>query len=72
MVAAIDESIQREDARAQQAGGMGLPAGRALLVVAPWQSDLKKVTLRLFWQPEGGAGQVFERSIYVHRAAAGP
>ena len=44
----------------------GLPGARAKLVIAPWQPGLKKATLRIFWQPEGGAEQAFERSFFVH------
>jgi ubiquinol-cytochrome c reductase cytochrome b subunit len=47
----------------------GLPGARAKLVIAPWQPGLKKVTLRIFWQPESGTEQVFERSFFVHEAA---
>lgn len=68
----IETSIQRENASALQSGGEGLPGGRAMLLITSWQPDLKKVTLRLLWQPDGGAEQVMERSIFLHRAAVGP
>lgn len=71
LMAMIETSIQRENARAVQSGGEGLSEGRAMLLITSWQPDLKKVTLRLLWQSASGAEQVMERSIYLHRAAVG-
>lgn len=69
VLAAIEANIQREDGRARQAGAEGLPNGRAMLLITPWQPDLKKVTLRVLWQAADGAEQVFERSVFLQRDA---
>lgn len=46
----------------------GLSGAHAKLVITLWQPDLKKVTLRIFWQPEGETEQAFERSFFIHAA----
>lgn len=46
----------------------GLPDARGLLIVEDWQTNLKKITLRITWTPvkAGDAGS-FEQVVYLHR-----
>lgn len=43
-----------------------LPNGNGVMVIEPWQDDLKKVTLRITWD---GMPQAFEESTYIHADA---
>ena len=67
-MAAVDTSIRNENERALQVGEARLADDRALLVITPWQIDLKKVTLWLFWQDVDGAEKTRSQSIFVHKA----
>ncbi len=62
--------IVEEDAKAYEKGlPEGLPNGYGKLIIEEWQPELKKVTMRVFWQPEGSDEQTFERAFYIHEAA---
>ena len=67
VMAQVTELIVREHAQATAAGGQGLPNGYAKLAIEQWQPGIRKVTVRLFWQPEGGDWQVQERSVFVNQ-----
>lgn len=64
----ISQQMAVEDARARRAGGAGMPDGWAKLVITEWQPGLKKVALRLFWLAPEGTEQVFERTVFIHKA----
>ena len=59
------------DLAARLASQPALPGGRAKVVISQPQPGLKKVALRLLWQPEGEAEQVYERTAFVAEAADG-
>jgi quinol-cytochrome oxidoreductase complex cytochrome b subunit len=41
-----------------------------ILIVEDWQTDLKKVTLRVVWTNADGSPYEFSQSVYLHRASA--
>lgn len=43
-----------------------LPAGGSVLIIEDWQTDLKKVTMRVIWQ-EDGSENTYDNTIYRHR-----
>ena len=45
----------------------GLPNGSGKMIIENWQESLKKITMRVFWTPEGNSEQTFEKTFYVHR-----
>ncbi len=61
--------IHEEDARAREKGLEGLPNGYGKMIIEDWQPGLKKITMRVFWTPEGSEEQTFEKSFYVHENA---
>jgi hypothetical protein len=67
VMAQVTELIVQEHAQATAAGGQGLPNSYAKLAIEEWQPGIRKVTVRLFWQPEGGDWQVQERSVFVNQ-----
>ncbi len=44
----------------------GLPNGYGKMIIENWQEGLKKVTMRVFWTPEGSTEQTFEKTFYIH------
>ena len=69
VLALFAAEIAREDSRARQQGREGLPGGYGKLVVERWQPRLKRISLRVFWQPEGRAEQVYEKSFFLHQGS---
>lgn len=47
--------------------GDKLPGSEGILVVEDWQPDLKKITLRVVWTPEGGEERAAAQETYLHR-----
>jgi ubiquinol-cytochrome c reductase cytochrome b subunit len=43
-----------------------LPNGNGVMVIEPWQEDLKKITLRITWD---GMPRAFEKTTYIHADA---
>jgi hypothetical protein len=41
----------------------------AFMIVEDWQTDLKKVTLRVVWTNPDGSPHEFSQSVYLHRAS---
>jgi hypothetical protein len=39
----------------------------AFMIVEDWQTDLKKVTLRVVWTNPDGSPYEFSQSVYLHR-----
>ncbi len=70
-LAQIEQAIDQQDQRDRAAGGPGLPAGYAKLAIEQWQPEMRRVTLRLFWQDDAGGWQSLERVGFVAEAAAG-
>jgi quinol-cytochrome oxidoreductase complex cytochrome b subunit len=61
--------LARMQASVQQQRARGLANAKGTLAIEEWQTNLKKITLRLNWTPpqrDGDAGS-FERTIYLHR-----
>jgi quinol-cytochrome oxidoreductase complex cytochrome b subunit len=45
-----------------------LPDAQALMVIEDWQTDLRKVTMRILWNDAtSGEGKSYEHSYYLHR-----
>ena len=44
----------------------GLPNGYGKMIIENWQDGLRKVTMRVFWTPEGSSEQTFEKTFYIH------
>ncbi len=44
----------------------GLPNGYGKMIIENWQEGLKKVTMRVFWTPEGSSEQTFDKTFYIH------
>ncbi len=45
-----------------------LPDAQAVLLIEDWQTDLKKITLRINWSDvEDGSGKSYEKHIFLHR-----
>jgi hypothetical protein len=62
--------IVEEDAKAYEKGlDIGLPNGYGKMIIEDWQDALKKVTLRVFWTPEGSTEQTFEKTFFIHEEA---
>jgi hypothetical protein len=36
------------------------------MIIEDWQDGLKKLTMRVFWTPEGSDEQTFEKPFYIH------
>jgi quinol-cytochrome oxidoreductase complex cytochrome b subunit len=58
--------IHEEDQNAIEKGLPGLPNGYGKMIIEDWQPGLKKITMRVFWTPEGETEQTFEKSFYIH------
>jgi hypothetical protein len=45
----------------------GLPNGHVIMVIEPWQNNLKKVTMRVEWDSAtAGETETFDKTIYLH------
>ncbi|MDE3090093.1 MAG: cytochrome b N-terminal domain-containing protein [Chloroflexota bacterium] len=71
MLARMESHVNEQSDRAKQSGGkQGLTDAKGFFVVEDWQTDLKKVTLRITWTPQvaGDTGS-YEKVIYLNRAS---
>ncbi len=69
LLAMMQTDVQRQAERALATGNAaGLPDVRGFFVVEDWQSNLKKITLRMTWTPvaTGDTGS-YEKTIYLHQ-----
>ena len=68
MLVQIQARINEQAVRAQNGDQTALKDAKGFYVVEDWQSDLKKITLRITWTPQvaGDTGS-FEKVIYLHR-----
>ncbi len=57
---------EQEELAKLQATDPGLPNGSGKMIIENWQEGLKKVTMRVFWTPEGDSEQTFEKTFYIH------
>ena len=57
---------QQQDLANLLATDPGLPNGYGKMIIENWQDGLKKVTMRVFWTPEGDTEQTFEKTFYIH------
>jgi quinol-cytochrome oxidoreductase complex cytochrome b subunit len=72
MLAQMQASVHEQAKRAQTTGNRdGLTHAKGFFVVEDWQSNLKKITLRITWTPQakGDTGS-YEKVIYLHRDSA--
>ncbi|MCA9868907.1 MAG: cytochrome bc complex cytochrome b subunit [Caldilineae bacterium] len=64
------QHIVQEDVKAYEKGlDEGLPNGYGKMIIEEWQDGLKKITMRIFWQPEGVDEQTFEKTFFIHEEA---
>ncbi len=57
-----------EDVKAYEKGlDEGLPGGYGKMIIEDWQEGLKKITMRVFWQPEGVDEQTFEKTFFINQ-----
>ncbi len=69
MLARMEGRVAEASQRAKDSGNKaGLTAAQGFFVVEDWQSDLKKITLRITWTPQvaGDTGS-YEKILYLHR-----
>jgi ubiquinol-cytochrome c reductase cytochrome b subunit len=60
--------LSKIQVRIQQSDAAGLADAKGFFAVEDWQTDLKKITLRITWTPHvPGDSGTFEKSIYLHR-----
>ena len=60
------QHIVVEDVKAYEKGlDEGLPNGYGKMIIEEWQDGLKKLTMRVFWQPEGSDEQTFEKTFFI-------
>lgn len=59
--------IAKQNTEAAEKGIEGLPNGYGKMIIEDWQDGLKKITMRVFWTPEGEEERTFEKSFYIHR-----
>jgi hypothetical protein len=67
VMAGTEQLIRQEHSQATSQGTTGLPAGYGKLVISDWQPGLKKVSLRIFWQPAEVPQQVFEKTVFIQQ-----
>ena len=66
----VAQHIVQEDVKAYEKGlDEGLPNGYGKMIIEEWQDGLKKITMRIFWQPEGVDEQTFEKTFFIHEEA---
>jgi ubiquinol-cytochrome c reductase cytochrome b subunit len=68
LLAQMEERINEQAVRAQNGDKTALKDAKGFYIVEDWQSDLKKITLRITWTPQvaGDTGS-YEKVIYLHR-----
>ncbi len=71
LLAQMQTRVQEQSALAKETSNKsGLPDAKGFFVVEDWQTDLKKITLRITWTPVGkGDTGSYEKTIYLHQAS---
>ncbi len=69
MLARMQQAVQAAATRAQETNNQqGLQGVKGTFLVEDWQTNLKKVTLRLQWTPMNSADTgSYDRTIYLHK-----
>ena len=71
MLANMQKSVQNQATTAKSSTTQGLADAQGFFIVEDWQSDLKKVTLRVTWTPRAlGDTGTYEKIIYLHKDSA--
>lgn len=71
MLVNMQAAIKHQAELAKQSDKQGLQDAQGFFVVEDWQTNLKKVTLRITWTPrEKGDTGSFEKIIYLHKDSA--
>jgi hypothetical protein len=72
LLAQMQKSVAREAKHAKDTGGKaGLADAQGFFIVEEWQTNLKKVTLRITWTPQSAADAgTYEKIIYLHKDSA--
>jgi hypothetical protein len=68
MLTRMEERINEQATRAKNGDKNALVGAQGFFVVEDWQSNMKKVTLRVTWTPQvaGDTGS-YEKVLYLHR-----
>jgi hypothetical protein len=69
LLAQMAQEVEHASNRAKDTNNTeGLQNAQGTLVVEPWQSNMKKITLRLQWSPMNPSDSgTYERTIYLHK-----
>jgi hypothetical protein len=68
MLTRIQERINEQATRVKNGDKTALVGAQGFFVVEDWQSNLKKVTLRVTWTPQtAGDTGTYEKIIYLNR-----
>ena len=71
MLVNMQAAVKHQAELAKQSPKQGLQDAQGFFVVEDWQTNLKKVTLRITWTPrEKGDTGSFEKIIYLHKDSA--
>ena len=71
MLSNMQKSVQNQTTIAKSSATQGLADAQGFFIVEDWQSNLKKVTLRVTWTPRAvGDTGTFEKVIYLHKDSA--
>jgi quinol-cytochrome oxidoreductase complex cytochrome b subunit len=67
----LQQAVQTQADHAKKSSTQGLADAQGFFIVEEWQTNLKKVTLRITWTPrEKGDTGAYERIIYLHKDSA--
>ncbi len=68
MLAQMQTAVTAQATRAQNGDTGALANAKGSFVVDDWQTNLKKITMRITWTPRGaGDTGSYEKSIYLHK-----
>ena len=71
MLVTMEKAVAHQADTAKTSDTQGLADAQGFFVVEDWQSNLKKVTLRVTWTPRAlGDTGTYEKIIYLHLASA--
>ncbi len=71
LLANMQKAVAHQAELAKHSDKQGLQDALGFFIVEDWQTDLKKVTLRITWTPrEIGDTGTFEKIIYLHKDSA--
>ena len=71
MLVNMQKAVQNQATVAKSSATQGLADAQGFFIVEDWQSNLKKVTLRVTWTPRAlGDTGTYEKIIYLHKDSA--